>query len=195
MSSISIAFYLPYGLHYISHINCTISIISTVLYLPYLLHLYLAYLQYYIYHTQAGPAHIHAVCRSLPPPCFSSLAAAFLCEITCWRIKIQHQRKIMWVVEGLQVNFCLCINVYFHRFYTQYTQHDLWCSVKESGKGRLWKATERSLKGLKRSFGVHILLIFYHHGFLYFLIIMEQLVMFITDTHIWEGSCRKEISM
>ena len=47
---------IPYLLNYTFHIYRTLFSIST------------PYLQYYIYRIQAGPAHIHAVRASLPPP-------------------------------------------------------------------------------------------------------------------------------
>ena len=51
--TISTELYLLYLQHFIFHIYSTIST---------------PYLQYYIHHTQAGPAHIHAVRASLPRP-------------------------------------------------------------------------------------------------------------------------------
>ena len=80
-------------IHTLYHIYCTIPTISTTLYFPYL--------QHYIYST------IFTIPR-LAPLTFTqfvlpflvlagglaSAAAAFLCEITCWRNKVQHQGKI-----------------------------------------------------------------------------------------------------
>ena len=56
-------------IHTLYHIYWTIPTISTTLYFPYLQHyIYTISTQYYIHHTQAGPAHIHAVRASLPRP-------------------------------------------------------------------------------------------------------------------------------
>ena len=83
--TISTELYLPYLQHYIR-----IYTISTALYTPYLLH--------YIYHIISRLAPLTFTQFVLPflllAGGLASAAAAFLCEITRWRNKVQHQGKI-----------------------------------------------------------------------------------------------------